>query len=293
MYGYARNYKIYDLLSSEAQPAFSKKKDVKFEELKSQISHIQDTIEQSRCRKYFNEFNENERTLRRFQVQDILSFMMAKDILSRQNTKEHQDTDTERGTQSGLQQNFETFKLRDVRPKYSKSILEAAVPFEMTLTFKNGRKITVTQEELKMKNYGDFFMVLSDSRIVSIIPYIDDVELKVSREKLEAELDMYDRNRVKVFSQIQGIEKNILNKSKELRTATFESDNEQSFVSNNFRTLLTKYGLNENAREILIDIRNAFCHNHYTDKNRVSVNPVQLGIIAKRITDMIKPNTPR
>jgi hypothetical protein len=293
MYGYARNYKIYDLLNSESQPAFSKKKDVKFDELKAQISHIQDTIEQSRCRKYFNEFNDSERTLRRYQVQDILSFMMAKDILSRQNTKENQDTNTERGTQSGLQQNFETFKLRDVRPKYSKSILEAAVPFEMTLTFKNGRKITVTQDDLKMKNYGDFFMVLSDSRIYSIIPYIDGVDLKVSREKLEAELDMYDRNRVKVFSQIQGIEKNILTKSKKLRTATFESDNEQSFVSNNFRTLLTKYGLNENAREILIDIRNAFCHNHYTDKNRVSVNPVQLGIIAKRITDMIKPNTPR
>jgi hypothetical protein len=293
MYGYARNYKIFDLLKSETQSIFSKKSEIKFDELKAQIGNVQDSIAQSRCRKYFNEFNENERTIRRFQVQDILSFMMAKDILSKQNTADEQDDNTERGTQSGLQQNFEIFKLRDVRPKYSKSILEAAVPFEMTLTFNNGSKITVTQDELKMKNYGDFFMVLSDSRIVSIIPYIEDVNLKVSREKLEEELDMYDRNRVDVFSQIQGIEKNILNKSKELRTATFENNNEQSFVSNNFRTLITKYGLNENAREILIDIRNAFCHNHYTNRNCVRINPVQLGIIAKKITDMIKPNTPK
>jgi hypothetical protein len=328
MYSYERNYRIFDLLNQNCiklkpngEPIFKATSTIDFKQVRSGIEvHVKqlkmeresrnkwdraktvETIpatqekkeaEKSKCRRCYNEFNDNERTLRRYQVQDILSFMMAKDIL----TNHEKDVDeaakaeekAERGNINGLRNNFGGFKLKDMSPNNSRSILEQSVPFEMTLTFKNGSRITITQEELKMKNYGDFFMVLSDSRIESLLPYIQDVAIKkVSREILEAELDMYDRERVGVFENMQNIEKGILEVKPELRDKKFEDGKP---ITNNFNALLSEFGVNgENGEihNILVDIRNAFCHNHYTDKDCVRLSNAQLGKIAEQITQVVK-----
>lgn len=205
-----------------------------------------------RLKKDYAEYDDNERMLRRFAVQDKLMFLMAKDILL--------------GVGGIKKEALGKFKLQDVMPGGKDSILETTVPFIITLTV-DGVTLTIKQkEEIKIKRYGEFYRYNSEPRLKSLLPYLaktiegaDDARLEIDRDMLEGELSRYDLKRVDVMRMVQAFEQSIVMRA---NNAGIEIDKDTLI---NFNNLITTIGHvpYEGHGQILINIRNGFCHNEY------------------------------
>ena len=187
------------------------------------------------------DYTDNEKTIRRYKVQDILMFLMAKKLLSM--TMQQFD-------------NTQRYHLCDIRPNSERGILSTSFPFSVTLKFASGKEVTISQKELKVKNFGDFFRFIYDGRLESLLSHLDCNEIE--REALEKEFENYDLTRPEIFGAIHQIEREIIEAHK---------IDKNDPIKINFRRLLSlKNGdatnLDEDS-EIIIEIRNAFSHNRY------------------------------
>lgn len=210
------------------------------------------SLAKERLKKDYAEYDDNERMLRRFAVQDKLIFLMAKDILL--------------GVGGIKKEALGRFKLKDVMPGAKDSILETTVPFVITLTVGDTTLTIRQKEEIKIKRYGEFYRYNSEPRLKSLLPYLTkkiggnaDAKLEIDREMLEDELSHYDLKRVDVMSMVQTFEKGII---KQAGKAGIRIDDDTLI---NFNNLITKIGHvpYEGQGKILINIRNGFCHNEY------------------------------
>ncbi len=205
-----------------------------------------------RLKKDYAEYDDNERMLRRFAVQDKLMFLMAKDILL--------------GVGGIKKEALGKFKLRDVMPGGKDSILETTVPFIITLTVGDTTLTIRQKEEIKIKRYGEFYRYNSEPRLKSLLPYLTkklggntDAKLEINRKMLENELSRYDLKRIEVMKMVQEFESEII---KQANNAGVEIDKDTLI---NFNNLITTIGHvpYEGHGQILINIRNGFCHNEY------------------------------
>ena len=234
----------------------------------------------------------NERLLRRYRTQDIIIFLMARDILLHDATKT-------------LGNKFDALKLKNILPiglNNSITTLEIKVPFSIVLKFKDGNSLVIHQKQLKLKNYGDFYKFLNDNRIPSLIPYLnnrkDAIKITVEREDLEHELGNYDRERHNIFENVHRLEKLILNKHRELLDRSDENyfyvdteSNKSLPVRNNFNRLLQQVdNLQQDKRQEIVNIRNAFSHNTY-GKDKVNIQSQEIGYIAKEISEIMSENS--
>lgn len=246
----------------------------------------------------------NERDIRRHRNQDMLLFLMAKKLLVSGGVV-FKDRATE---------DINQFLLKDIAPpainsEGSRSILEQFVDFNLTinLTDENGKPIfddnqqplqrNIWQKDIKLKNYGDFYTFLYDSRIGSLLSQLPDCK-DVERTSLEDELDTYDRKRHEVFGILQEIERIIIEKNPQVKdpsAAAIFKDTDGVIRLNNFRRLLAlcKEYLKDNSTdlndvsELLVEIRNAFSHNRYAyidyDKIKGIGKPPSLPTVASNI----------
>lgn len=205
-----------------------------------------------RLKKDYAEYDDNERMLRRFAVQDKLIFLMAKDILL--------------GVGGIKKEALGRFKLKDVMPGAKDSILETTVPFIITLTVGDTTLIIRQKDEIKIKRYGEFYRYNSEPRLKSLLPYLTkkiggnaDAKLEIDRDQLEKELSCYDLKRVEVMRMVQAFEQSIVMRA---NNAGIEIDKDTLI---NFNNLITTIGHvpYEGHGQILINIRNGFCHNEY------------------------------
>lgn len=232
------------------------------------------SLAKERLKKDYAEYDDNERMLRRFAVQDKLIFLMAKDILL--------------GVGGIKKEALGKFKLRDVMPGGKDSILEMTVPFIITLTV-DGVTLTIKQkEEIKIKRYGEFYRYNSEPRLKSLLPYLTkklggntDAKLEINRKMLENELSRYDLKRIEVMKMVQEFESEII---KQANNAGVEIDKDTLI---NFNNLITKIGHvpYEGQGKILINIRNGFCHNEYA-KDIALPEDTSLPEIADRISKL-------
>lgn len=213
-----------------------------------------------------SEFKKNERAIRRYKVQDILLFLMAKDILQANGGKD---------TKVAMDR-IKDFKLSNIKPirqgetENGRNILTLKVPFSLDLLLADGSRITIRQEELKLKNYGDFYRFVFDRRIKGLIPYVKEARV-VDRAVLEEELGNYDLHRPEIFRIVHSFEKAILGKHPEL----LDPDNEMYYYTDrldkkkpvrlNFNAMIRFETANEGDVDKLIEIRNAFGHNRYAE----------------------------
>lgn len=181
------------------------------------------------------DYRDNERVIRRFMVQDIIMFMMAKALTV--------------GQLKGA--GAKKFHLKTIRPDSEDSILSEQVEFSIELSLGN-RKITIKQDDLKIKNFGDFFRFVYDGRLPSLFAHLGENE--ISRDALEKELKSYDLKRSGIFGIVHSIEKAII------ETEELGEDDKRRI---NFRNLLDPDKKHEDNTEIMIAIRNAFSHNIY------------------------------
>ena len=230
----------------------------------------------SRLRKYRSEYDDNERAIRRFMVQDILVFLMAKDLLLKNIGDELKDDKTI--------DKIKRYKLQNINPTSDTgNILSLSIPFSLTLTLKDGSTRTITQQELKLKNYGDFFRFVYDERLATLLSQAKNVE--INRDELEKELLHYDLKRTEIFSWVHAMERHLFKQHPELKNPdkkeegshyyyaqkvknkkTGEEEIQYSPIRQNFRAMLNVPGdIPSQHLEAMVGIRNSFCHNHYVE----------------------------
>lgn len=227
----------------------------------------------------------NERTIRRYKTQDMVLFLMAKNILS-----------TILAQQNGSASE-KLFRLKNV---CDSNFLSQTVRFEFPVKV-NEMTIKVVQENMALKNYGEFYRFIYDDRLITLLSQLKDVT-EISYADLTGELATYDSYRSQVFLLMQEIEKLAFEQhSKELtdlNNPKFFKDEDTNNVPkrNNFRALLSLFDGIESRQltnadcDRLIEIRNAFCHNTY----RINMDDLEKKLptisiqIVKKIEKLLK-----
>lgn len=149
------------------------------------------------------------------------------------------------------------------------NFLSQTMRFEYPIKVDN-HEIKVVQDNMSLKNYGEFYRFLNDDRLITLLKQLKEVN-QVGHSELMGEFTIYDQRRAEIFKSMQELEK--------LAFETFKSDltNPESTIfnhknvprRNNFNSLISLfsnvkgYHLNDTARNRLVEIRNAFCHNSF------------------------------
>lgn len=208
-----------------------------------------------------HECAKSERTIRRYRIQDILIFLMAKDLLDKNFKEKTQQV---------------PFQLQNVT---SSAFLSQSVKFSYKLMssykFKKDDKsytitmpIEIRQDNLAIKNYNLAFRYLKDDRLESFLSQVvhvlaektDNDDLKVTDStividynKLSGEFDSYNKLRSQIFNEVHQIESLIVNLNKEIynnpshkdfyvhdsmRAKNGEEKSDENAVRNSFSSLL-------------------------------------------------------
>lgn len=199
-----------------------------------------------------------ERTLRRYRVQDMLMYLAACDIVN--STKAHLG-----------------HKLNMIADDNNTGFFDYVIPrFEIDITLREGRTCKLTKEKLKLKNYGDFFRFIYDSRVRSLFDFSSITE--VEYDLLEQELAGYDECRPQVFETILSIEKEVV-----------ESNLLSPDDRITFRTVLDAMtGRSDTEKEVMKLIRNAFSHNSYAIRRIEGINYNKLPEVATSLKDLLE-----
>lgn len=199
-------------------------------------------------------YKENEKEIRRIKVQDAVLYLLAKDVLT--HTMDNAD--------------LSAYKLKYIGKDNDTDILSMQLPFAVRLLIRTSddstKEVTIRQEDLKLKNYGDFFSFIYDSRIRPLLAQVD-AEL-IDRSQLEKELDNYDRKRVPLFEYVHNLESRVC---ETLREEQFHKDADGNPVKMDFKYLLRYLNISEKTDDLLKAIRNAFCHGTYPEGSRVTL----------------------
>ena len=243
---------IQDERSRRIRKAEEKKKTIKTEKLDSEDHELREQL--ARAVRFCKD---NERTIRRYKTQDMVLFLMAKELLGGIMDKDKAEPGT--------------FKLCNV---CSEGFLRQTMRFEFKVRTAEGKQVSIVQPNMSIKNYGEFYRLLVDERFISLLERLRRVDT-LNYNKLMGELTTYDRYRSVLFGIIHQVEESIMEKTK---TDLSDETKEEFYVDNdfgnppkrnNFRSLLSlldsidESELTQDECEILIMIRNAFSHNHY------------------------------
>lgn len=208
----------------------------------------------------------NERTIRRYKTQDIVLFLLAKRLISEavemKNVKESKK-----------------FRLASI---CDSQFLAQTVNFEFPVDV-NGQPVYISQQDMSLKNYGEFYRLLSDDRLPSLLEKLvvakqkNDEKHVLDYADVTGELATYDNHRSRIFHVIHQLEEIVISRQ-EFKIylnnpcdKRFHIDDDRTKMAkrNNFRSLLALLeggnlnALAENERDLIISIRNAFSHNHY------------------------------
>ena len=226
-----------------------------FERLTEQYRH---EVE-AKLKKLLKKVQLNERAILRFKTQDILLLMMSRDIL-----KMGSD---------------EAFKLENV---LSESLLEKRVDFSWKVSVNDKTKDnastfkTIEQKNMKMKDYGQFYKFASDhQRLESLLSRLSPSVFQ--RAEIENEFSYYDSNRSEVFRLVYILESFALEMKPGLKDDNNAKEPWFNYIRkgkpspkrNSFKELLEVLiagadgVLDDQEKELLREIRNAFGHNTY------------------------------
>ena len=209
------------------------------------------------------EIKKTERALRRYKTQDMVLFLLAKEIF-KSIINERSESEV----------SWKHFLLSNVcNEDFLRQTLTFRVPVKV-----GAKTVYVEQKNMSLKNYGEFYRFLTDDRFSSLMDNIidtlkpnEDGELVISHTDLMSELAAYDQIRSTVFRLIQSIERLIIDQTPVLQDATSPDfwAREGLPKRNNFASLLELLDklngieLTADERTLLVSIRNAFSHNSY------------------------------
>ena len=202
---------------------------------------------------------ENEKTIRRFKTQDMVLFLLAKQLIESAIQSEDSSESNEK------------FKLENI---CKDDFLRQTVRYEFPIITSDGHTVKVTQPNMSLKNYGEFYRLLSDERFISMLEQLKDIDV-INYNKLMAELTTYDNYRSEIFGVIHKVEENIYEQKEIIHDENhdldeFYIDNDKNKMAkrNRFSEMLELLKdvdtskLTKEERSMFVKIRNAFSHNH-------------------------------
>lgn len=235
--------------------------------------------------KHFSDINRNEQSIRLVRGQDMLTFLIAEQMLFT----------------AGLQPKKD-FQLKKIKP-LSKPLSEQ-IPYQLhyrvnKMDDKGHRtkdflyEITVEQEKLKIKNFGDFYRFTKDRRINHLFLWLQPNTV-IQREHLEKELVSYYREAVKLYEKVHAFEKMVAKKWTTMLSGALH--HEEAYLpyigKSRFETILNVFyhhhSLFSAEKTTAKALRNAFGHNQYPrpeDISGVEANRTDVRGIAKEITE--------
>ena len=228
--------------------------------------------------KNFSSWKKFERELRLIKNQDILTWLMCKNLFDEQKDKEVNVSDIKLDS---LQTNTPT--------KGSLNALAQVLPMVLAIYIGNsesnngtgtnekenkGPMVYIKEEGTKLLKWGNFKTLLADRRIKGLFSYIehDDIDLKqhpLTKRRVDLELDLYQTCRIGIFRQTLGLEAQLLDKYSDLNTDNF------------YQMLIgwrKKEGIPREIKEdtdFLKDVRNAFSHNQYPDSKKIAFSRIR------------------
>lgn len=219
------------------------------------------------------EYQKAEKVIRRYKVQDALLFMLANETLFR-------SVNVDKGR----------YKLKDVMPDGEKGILSEVVPMDFCFVRSGNsttRKLmgTIHSDNMKIKNYGDFFALANDKRMVTLLPLVG--EQCLVKEEVKEEFDKYDDCRPEMISMVFDFEQWAYGTYPELKELVSNKTIKGRLFSNLLQKLLDRGELTDEEKYALVGIRNAFLHNSYPKDGGV-VKVRTLPDIAKSLKDVFK-----
>lgn len=229
---------------------------------KARLSDEEKTKLIDKLTRQISDVKANERAILRYKTQDMVLFLIADKLIG--------------NTMEGKANKNVKFKLGNV---CHSDFLSQTVDFEFPFAV-DENTLYIRQEGMSLKNYGEFYQLLSDDRLPSLLKKLADAKKKegkttIDYNSLMGELASYNVLRSHIFRAVHKLEEYVITKFDtfldEPKDDRFYIGNDDSRVPkrNNFRELLYLLEqsdddiLSSEAKELLIAIRNAFSHNHY------------------------------
>ena len=211
------------------------------------------------------EYQQSEKMIRRYKVQDALMFLAAIDTIT-------------------LNVDFEgkRFKLNAIEPDADKGILSELMPIDFRFEIK-GKHYVLHADNMKIKNYGDFYKILHDKRLPSLLDVVSDVKV-LDKEQLTTELSNYDNCRPRVVEMILDLEKTVYNRYPELKNKVKEIPHFN--FSKLMQEVVNRGAISSSDRNVVNNIRNSFSHNSYPTPDKIRLRVATLPQIAIKLEEM-------
>lgn len=231
----------------------------------------------------------NERAIRRYRIQDIILFQMAKAMLASilgdsNNNQEHNFSN----------QSHQELKLENV---CKENFLGQTINYEYEYQI-GEHSVVIKQEGMSLKNYGQFYRLLSDVRLDTLLMLLADVQ-QVTLTEITSEFAKYDQERPIAFKKLHLLEQFAINAEGAESLENPDDDNfyfvnskgEREPLRNNFANLLKRLQrLKENENNLLVAIRNAIGHNKYiSDASQLTIDDMlEIPQVAEKMVKQIE-----
>lgn len=188
-----------------------------------------------------------ETDLKRQKTEDMLLFLIAQRILIASN---------ERGNDVVRFDAFSSMKLRDL---LSDNVLSHPIRLSIKVKSHRGINKIIYQDDIKLKNYSQFYRFLSDRRLPTLLDLT--YEKNISRKTIEEEFSNYDKVHPYVLQEVFNYE------SEYLKTLPEEEHIDRL----KFSDIINNDDLLKSHSDLLVEIRNSFAHGHYPNKEKVQI----------------------
>lgn len=276
-YDYKCNYRLYSLvrdnledsrsileqIDKEKESAYRKYLGTAIEYIESNKPIIRKTGKKqdkeelrTALRKAFLAMSDNEKTLRRLRVQDMVLYMLCMDGIAEDVGMTDKDVNE--------------FKLKDVGPdgkgvldlRLSKIIIDYTASLISDGKLYSG-KAKVSHTDVRIKDYGEIFKILNDPRAnYLILELLQDMKQdhEFSLARMSEELNLYDEKRVGVFDSLHEYEEKLKNVLSESSVIPLSKDDKYISFDK-----VQNYDEEMSAirKQVVRMIRNAFAHNQY------------------------------
>lgn len=267
-----------DFLHREERIELWDKKKDKFKGYKEKIKSKKLTEkdkEEFRSYLEFQSWNKFERELRLVRNQDIVTWLLCKELIDKLKIDELNIEELKKLRLN----NIDT----DTAKKEKNNILNRVMPMELPVTVyeiddshkivkdKPLHTIYIKEAETKLLKQGNFKALVKDRRLNGLFSFVktnSEAESKrnpISKLRVEYELGEYQEARIEIIQDMLALEEKLINKYKDLPTNKF-SEMLNSWLEGKDEADKARF---QNDVDFLIAVRNAFSHNQYPMHNKI------------------------
>ena len=206
----------------------------------TRIVELDNSELEKKIRALYNLKCHKEKTIRRYMVQDTVLFLAARRSLQRLMPLAE----------------MHNLKLNDILS--GRNMLDRSIDVDIPYRFKNDKgehRFKLRLRRIKIKDVGEIYKLLRDSRVDTLLENFSKEGIEyINVTDLNAELQAFDKERLKVFALLFQYETAVL-----ARDNTLNDKDKLSFED----IVRADGSLSYEEKEILREIRNRFAHNQY------------------------------